>query len=274
MSVWLTIPSARPPAEAEPILAKWRQQGYRIALWIDQDVYEQRRRKYAHHQLVIGDGCRYPGYAVAVNTLVRNVLSIDPECNWVVAAGDDTEPDLNHTADEIAAECEGFFLALNIARGWPTQSDPAPHAVPSVMHTFGVMQPTGDRFDGGQIDRICGSPWMGREFCRRINQGRGPLWPEYKHMFVDEELQHVAIKYGVLWQRPDLIHLHRHFARRDDSLTSPAVGCREGGVDLYGGAKKPRPAFLDEANSGEHWSKYKGIFLARKAAGFPGSEPL
>lgn len=270
MSVWLTIPSARPPAEAEPILAMWRKQGYKIALWVDDDVYEERCQVYAHHDLVIGDGCRYPGYAVAVNTLVRNVLSIDPECNWVVTAGDDTEPDLAHTADEIAEQCSAHFAGLACVQhrscGCLTCIERT--------RTFGVCQPTGDRFDGGQIDRICGSPWMGREFCRCINQGRGPLWPEYRHMFVDEELQHVAIKYGVLWQRPDLIHLHRHFARRDDSLTSPAVGYREGGVDLYGGAKKPRPAFLDEANSGAHWSKYKGIFLARKAAGFPGSEPL
>ena len=115
---------------------------------------------------------------------------------------------------------------------------------------------------------------MGREFCRRINQGRGPLWPEYKHMFVDEELQHVAIKYGILLQRPDLIHLHHHFTRESAALNSRGVAVVEGGIELYGGSKKPRPAFLDEANSGAHWSKYKGIFLSRKAAAFLGSEPL
>jgi hypothetical protein len=245
MSVWLTIPSARPPAEAEPILAKWRQQGYRIALWRDgQEAWS------------FPDFCYqseiYPGYAKAVNFLVSVVMERDPSCEWFVTGGDDVEPDMNHSAQEIAAQCSGYFY----------------------QSTFGVMQPTGDRFDGGCIDRICGSPWMGREWCRRINQGRGPLWPEYTHMFVDEELQNVAIKYGVLWQRPDLIHLHHHFMRASTDLHSRAVAVSEGGKILYGARQLPRPAFLDEANSGAHWSKYKGIFLERKRAGFRGSEPL
>lgn len=32
MSVWFCIPSARPAVEAEPVLAKWRTMGYKIAL--------------------------------------------------------------------------------------------------------------------------------------------------------------------------------------------------------------------------------------------------
>jgi hypothetical protein len=80
-------------------------------------------------------------------------------------------------------------------------------------------------------------------------------------MFVDEECQAVAIKYGAFWQRPDLIHLHRHFQRESDAIDSNAVA-------------KPTPAHLVEANSPEHWAKYKGIYTARQAAGFPGSDPL
>ena len=113
---------------------------------------------------------------------------------------------------------------------------------------------------GAYIDRVCGSPWMGREFCLRINQGRGPLWPEYFHMGEDEELQAVALKYGVLWQRPDLIHLHQHWGRA-----------------LPGEVMAPRtrmPKFLEKANSGAEWDKYKRLFAQRSAAGFPGSEPL
>ena len=181
---------------------------------------------------------KYPGYAIATNSLVKDVLSTDDSCDWTVGGGDDVQPDLNHTADEIAPQLTAHFAG-----------------------TFGVMQPTGDRFARGSIDRIAGSPWIGREFARRMYGGNGPYWHEYTHMFVDEEIQCVAEKYGVFWQRRDLIHLHHHFQRESVALNSPAID-------------KPRPAFLNEANSPEHWKKYQAIFKARKAAGFPGSEPL
>ena len=48
------------------------------------------------------------------------------------------------------------------------------------LRTFGVMQPTGDRWGErngiATIDRIAGSPWMGREFCRRMYHGSGPMY--------------------------------------------------------------------------------------------------
>ena len=101
---------------------------------------------------------------------------------------------------------------------------------------------------------------MGREFCARVNGGRGPLWHEYTHMFVDEELQEVAVKLGVLWQRRDLTHKHNHFTREGDAA-SWAKGNRE------------MPQFLRAANSPEHWRQFSALFQARKAAGFPGHEP-
>jgi hypothetical protein len=233
LSVWYVIPSARPPEEAERCLAKWRAQGYKIALWRDEGAR------------VIGadwvmHGWQYPGYARAVNVLAKQVLEAHPDCDWIVTGGDDVDPDPNHTADEIARQCSDW------------RAD-----------TFGVMQPTGDRFAGGSIDRIAGSPWMGREWCQRINQGHGPLWPEYTHNFVDEELQNVAIKYGVFWQRPDLIHLHHHFQRESDALDSKAVA-------------RAIPAHLKnkEDNPAVHWTPFKALFNERKRAGFPGSEPL
>ena len=235
MSVWLTIPSARPPAEAEKCLALWRKQGYRIALWRDMPAWDAPSDppfEFMHVEPM------YPGYAEAVNRLISQVMALDPHAEWFVTGGDDVEPDLNHTADEIAPQLTAHFAG-----------------------TFGVMQPTGDRFARGSIDRIAGSPWIGREFARRMYGGNGPYWHEYTHMFVDEEIQCVAEKYGVFWQRRDLIHLHHHFQRESVALNSPAID-------------KPRPAFLDEANSPEHWGKYQAIFKARKVAGFPGSEPL
>src|SRR5579864_6669813 len=102
MSVWLCLPSARPALEANLVLVKWRAQGYKIALWRDEYVNSP-----LHDDMVAG---RYPGYAIAVNQLVKRVLGNDLHCSWVVCGGDDTEPDPNHSADEIALECNAYFV--------------------------------------------------------------------------------------------------------------------------------------------------------------------
>lgn len=251
MSVWLTIPSKRPPEECEPILKLWRERGYKISLWVD-SVADGEAKKVDFYS-----ASGYPGYAQAVNIVIQDIISDsgvnpDPGAEWFIAAGDDTEPDMNHSAEEIARECEEHFGG----------SQPLPGVDRNPTYrTFGVMQPTGDRWGDAQgpyIDRVAGSAWIGREFARRVNQGRGPLWPQYFHMGVDEELQAVAQKYGVFWQRPDLTHLHRHWGR-------PREGERIGMRDRM-------PKFLERANSQEEWQKYKAIFAARQAAGFPGSE--
>lgn len=269
---WLTIPSARPVAEVNATVARWRARGYKIALWRDDtDAVE------ADCVMVGG----YPGYSVAVNTLIRHVLETDRKCEWAIAAGDDTDPDPNHTAQEIAAECSAHFAPVSIKTadvvtvGAVTieteREDPADtesfadyirEQAPYLLRgTFGVMQPTGDRWgdrNGAYIDRVAGSAWIGREFCRRAYGGNGPMWSEYHHMYVDEELQCVALKLGVFWQRPDLTHLHNHWGR-------PREGERLGQAERM-------PAFLRHANSAENWRKMKAIFEARRAAGFPGSE--
>ena len=253
MAVWLCIPSARPPADVEPVLDAWRERGYKIA--IQRDEHEQPSPGLSRIDTSwVGPKWEdslvhwrpYAGYGEAVNFLARDVLSYDPSCDWIVTGGDDTLPDPNHTAEEIAKECSMHFGELHAG---------------VANCTFGVMQPTGDRFADGSIDRIAGSPWIGREFCLRVNQGNGPLWAEYWHMFDDEELQNVAIKLGVFWQRPDLIHLHRHFMRESDAIDSPAV-------------RKDIPPHLIRANSKEHWDKNQKLFRERKAAGFPGHEPI
>ena len=243
MSVWLCIPSARPVAEVNARMDKWRDMGYKIALWRDlpeDDVIAD--------QVLVG---RYPGYAVALNTLA-DVLRRDLRCDWIVAAGDDTDPDPAKRADEIARECSEYFAARRNHQHTVSMSI----SEFEKSRTFGVMQPTGDPWadhQGRIIERIAGSPWLGREWCRRAYAGKGPLWPEYTHCFADEELQLVAQRYGVFWQRPDLTQHHDNWAR---ARGNPA----------------DRPAFLDEANSPEHWRKYQALFNKRKAAGFPGSE--
>ena len=243
MSVWLCIPSARPVAEVNARMEKWIAQGYRVLIQRDPGAGEPagavaHRRDSALVRKGINVLIReYRGYAEAVNFMVAGLLRYVPDCDWIVAAGDDTDPDPAKRADEIARECSDYFRK-------------------NVHPTFGVMQPTGDPWadhQGRIIERIAGSPWLGREWCRRAYGGKGPLWPEYTHCFADEELQLVAERYGVFWQRPDLSQYHDNWAR-----------ARGNPADL--------PAFLKEANSPEHWCKYQALFTERKAAGFPGSE--
>jgi hypothetical protein len=194
--VWFVLPSARPADEANPIFAKWHKQGYNIAVLrkgdaVDADV------------VVTEQEGQYAGWSSSVNRLAKLVLDADLGCEWIVTAGDDTIPDLNYKADDIARDCMRHFSEAQIAHG-----------------TFGVMQPVGDRWwpnhprGGCSIDHIAGSPWMGREWCERANGGRGPMWPEFFHNYADECLQVVATKLGVFWQRPDIIHYHDHAARR------------------------------------------------------------
>lgn len=249
MSVWVVVPSKRPAEVVAAWAAAWRERGYTIGLWRDPGEVT------GVADMTISDP--YPGYAQAVNGLVRGVLEWDSACNWIVTGGDDVFPDPNHTADEIARQCVEHFREHFHTR---IIMDEGPPYIGGEWATFGVMQCTGDRYGedstgSAYIDRVCGSPWMGREFCLRVNQGKGPLWPEYTHMFEDEELFNVAQRLGILWQRRDLVQRHEHWARaRQDS--------------------RDMPEFLAEVSSALHWRKYKALFEQRKAAGFPGSEPL
>lgn len=243
MSVWLCIPSARPPEEANQVLQLWRERGYKIALHFDSA--DDARDKIGDVRLIVAE---YPGYSEATNRIIKTVSELDPKADWFVIGGDDVEPDLNHSAEEIARDCVGRF---NHGHG------PDFSMTYEGMRTWGVMQPTGDRWGdskGAYADRVCGSAWLGREFCQRVNRGRGPLWPEYTHMFADEELQHVAQRAGILWQRQDLIQLHRHWGRKQ----TPTV------ADV--------PAHLKRWNTAEHWQHSRALFESRKSAGFPGSE--
>lgn len=219
MSVWFAVPSKRTPAEAERSLSKWRERGYKIALWRDPGDEP------IEADLVISEP--YRGYHVAVNALCRLILAMDPAAEWVVTGGDDMDPDPGKRAEEIAAECTAHFGG-----------------------TFGVMQPTGDKWAASAVDQINGSPWMGREFCRRMYGGRGPWFEEYRHMWGDSEQCEVTKRMGILWQRPDLSHYHHHQAR-------------EGG---------PVPAWMRRNN--DCYRQYQALFESRRRAGYPGHEPI
>ncbi len=104
------------------------------------------------------------------------------------------------------------------------------------------------------IDRICGSAWLGREFCKRANQGRGPLHPDFYHMHVDECLYEYAKMLGILWQRRDLTHFHNHWGLDGDS--------------------RKMPEFLRKVNTPEHWNESKAILDKLKAEKFASCLPL
>lgn len=236
MNVWFAIPSARPVAEAEAHLRPWRARGYYVALLRQGDPVADDA---ADLQLPTG---AYMGWAASTNHLAREILSRDPKAAWIVGGGDDYYPDPARAAVDIALECEEHF------RG-----------------TLGVMQPTGDRWGEEDpvscdrypnapalIDRVCGSPWLGRDWCLRAYGGRGPLWAEYHHMFADEELLCVARLLGLLWQRRDLTQMHDHWSRN----------------------RAPIPEFLKPVNTESHWDTSRSLFRYRREAGFPGHELL
>lgn len=247
MSVWVCIPSARPASIVAGWVERWKSKGYHVALWRDDG------------QPIIGCdltmGGTYPGYPIATNTLIKEVLAKDSACDWTVATGDDTECDGSHTAYEIAEDCGEYFLHdACVKHAMSGSIDRWPTAMAKAATTFGVMQPTGDSWSDSQgriIERICGSPWLGREFCRRINQGTGPLWHEYFHNWADQELQMVSQRLGVLWQRPDLTHYHDHSWRRNN-----------GQWDAH------------QLGFSADYIKFRPLFESRQRNGFPGSEPL
>lgn len=266
MSVWLTIPSARPAtAELDALFRKWHARGYKIALWRDIGSGDDP----AYCSIVVR--APYPGYAAACNGLIKRIMRhvVEPRPEWFICAGDDTEPDPTRDADAIAAECVRYFVERTPFE--PTFGpDPLAHsAFLQLRATFGVMQPTGDRWHEGvggfanaPIDRVCGSAWYGREYCRRMYGGAGPLYPGYRHMFVDEEAQEVATKMGVFWQRRELTQRHNHWGRGETDQT--VIEMKPGTI----------PPHLEQWNTTKHWQESKAFFLSRKAAGFPGHAPI
>lgn len=227
MSVWFILPSVRLPEEADKALQKWRDKGYKLAVLRDPGALPV-----AAELLMYAP---FEGYAASVNTLAKRVLEADPSAQWLIAGNDDVHPDATHAPDQIAAECVEHFGG-----------------------TFGEMQPNADKFGALASGSSIVHPWMGRDWCRRIYQGRGPLWPGYKFFFEDAENRRVAEKLGRLWLREDLLQFHDHVERlpgTDTMFNNPNL-----------------PPHKVAARS--HWAASRLLYLKRKQAGFPGHEPL
>ncbi len=223
MSVWFATPSIRPVEQADAIFQLWRDRGYKLALL-------RQGEPIAADIFVPADAGTYLGVPVSINKLVSRILKADPNVEWIVHGGDDYEPDLNNEAEDIAKECGKHFGG-----------------------TFGVMQPTGDRYGGGYIDTAAASGWMGAEYCQRMYAGRGPGWEGYRHMYWDAELQSVAELMGVFWQTQHLTQYHRHWTRE---------------------ANPQCPDFLKEVTFGEQFLADQRLYEHRKLLGFPGHDPL
>lgn len=203
MSIWYAIPSCRPRDNARKVLLEWVERGYSIATL----------RQGGPLDLPLAGihmpTDRYLGWAQSINLLVKMILEADKTAEWIVTGGDDYLPVTSKSADEIAGECKlHFYNRLSMAE------ISTPEALRGA--SYGVMQPTGDRYGDGLIDTAAASPWMGQEWCRRSYMGNGPLWEGYFHYFADTELQHVAQLEGVFWQRPDLVQEHKHWSREPE----------------------------------------------------------
>lgn len=214
MEVWVVFPTAN-LANAAKAIDAWHAMGYRVACLLDGPYY--------HAKLAADLTLRasiYHGWATSINELADMV-----ESEVVVAIGDDMYPDPKKGADIIQREFLDRF-----------------------PDTYGVMQPTGDRFGASGI---CGSPWLGRAFCRRWNGGMGPFWPGYYHEYADTEMYDLTKAAGLLWQRPDLTHRHDHYMRR---------------------AGATMPGYMAKAY--ESRPQDKALYLERKGVGFPGHRPM
>ena len=245
MSVWAIAPSIRPHGGTLPA---WKAAGYSVAVLRQGDPVPEA-------DITIPTD-RYMGWGKSINILSKMVFEKDPECDWVCNANDDTLPDPNHAPEVIAAQCADYFGGRwdlggktgNLREG---------------LETFGVMQPIGDLalWAASRIDTFAGSPWIGREFARRMYGGSGPMFEGFLHMYGDQELQEVAQKLGVFWQRPDMIHQHNHCQRHNPH-------------GAIGGDTVNLPGFLTAIYGPLHWQESKALFYSRRAAGFPGHEPI
>ena len=164
---------------AASTFAAWRALGYATAALVDGEQSP--------------DNCNhvvrtppYRGWASAVNRLSDHL----PWADWIVTGGVDIMPVAERTADDLSNECGEHF------RG-----------------TYGVMQPTGDRY-GALLNEpmACVSPWLGREWRQQH-----PLHEGYRHFWADAELFHVAQARCRLWLRPELVQYHDHWARRGEA---------------------------------------------------------
>lgn len=231
--VFVVFPSADDD-KAKYAATRWNLRGYRVAVALDGQPTRERIQYFGGSVEQFFFLKQYKGYWAATNHVIKALMGDEKiKADIFVLAADDIDPDPTHTPKDISTS---FFNRF--------------------PDGFGVMQPCGDPqgIDSSgkpAAARICGSPWLGREWCRRAYGGSGAMSSDYFHFYSDEELFEVATKLGVLSMRPDYQQFHKHWSWGHGKQTS-----------------------YQKKNSEGHWEKDKATFMKRKALGFPGSEPL
>jgi hypothetical protein len=210
--IWAVWPSANPELAAENS-ARWHDAGYKTAVLFDRGTRWER----SPADRIILNCSDYLGFPHSINQLCHEVPG-----EVVVCAGDDVHP-----PDVPPAGLRMIFLDF-------------------FPDTFGVIQPTGDKFGSIETAAVC--PWIGRAFIDEAYGGAGPYFEEYFHYFCDQELQEVATLLGAFKQLPEITQYHDHWQR-------------DGGE---------RPPHLMKAK--DRWEEDRDIFEIRQRHRFPECE--
>jgi hypothetical protein len=213
------MPTAAAVDVANAAVCKWQERGYKVAVFRDDGAPP------VDADLLIKGV--YASYPAAIQDLHLWIAGKVPDVQVIVAGADDLLPDPKYEPGQLEVQFVEHF------RG-----------------TFGVMQPTGDKYAGWRDNAI--SPWLGLDWCKRINGGKGPYWCGYHHLYSDRELCTVATKLDVYWMNPAVTQLHEHWTR--------------GYPDRLLWAARQRIKDREAAD--------KALYYRREREGFPGSEPL
>lgn len=223
MKCAFVIPTAN-PFQCGQCFAAWRNMGWDTIALANGPAFEQ---PIANATRIIHEES-YRGWGNSFNHLAALLAG---EYDWLATGGDDCWPDPN-----IPAPAIGAWLSYHF-RG-----------------TMGVCQPSKDRwaFDkNGTGDPICYAPIIGADFARRWNGGRGAFWPGYGHFFADNELYETAKASGLLLERPDWHHHHRHWSKLGED----------------------QPSYMRRV-SDTKWATDEAVYRLRRESRFPGHQPL
>ena len=156
---------------------------------------------------------------------------------------------VNTLADRVFFVHGGALMATGGDDVWPDPEWPAYRLRERFFSAFpdgnGIAQPAGGNMH--DVETCCIAPLIGRGWWEKHYAGRGPYWPEYWHFWTDAELHDVAWRENHLQLWRDVNWQHDHWFLK--------------GV--------PPPDHIAKAralNESDHQ-----LYLARKAAGFPGA---
>jgi len=211
LSIWVAFPSCN-PERASQVRDAWHIRGYSVAIASENEDC----LRYVEHGILEKE---YQGYWKTSNRLCKEL--VERGADIVVVGADDIYSDLRLSAQDIGEQFTKRFPDF-----------------------FGVMQPTGDDLQG--TDKICGSPWIGKEFINQAYGGKGPYLDEFFQFYGDELMFEETKLACLLWQNPEIVQRHEHWTRK-------------GGPNKLG---------YQERNSNRWWNHDREIFMKLKESGF------